>query len=73
MSDTAMDTTSVIMAAVIHVIILAVVAWDLYVSYTGRPDQMVSYIVAGWARVWPMLPFATGVLIGHLFWCQRMH
>lgn len=42
-------------------------AWDLYVAVSPPSGDTISELVAAGARKWPTLPFAYGVVGGHLF------
>ena len=50
----------------------ALIAWDIYAEVTV-PDSAatVSRIVLSWAQQHPALPFALGVVMGHLLWPQQ--
>jgi H+/Cl- antiporter ClcA len=69
MTTRTMDGWSLALAAVLHAVIILVTAWDLWVQWRGDSTHTVSSIIRGWAVQWPLLPFATGVIVGHLFWC----
>lgn len=56
--------TKVIMALAL----VAVIGWDLYVFLTPPDGDTISELLATWAPKWPSLPFAAGVVVGHLFW-----
>lgn len=43
-------------------------AYDIYAYNFLPPRSTVSYVLHTWAMQYPILPFASGVLIGHLFW-----
>ena len=47
------------------------VGWDLWLYY-HEPTSMISKIILDTARQHPVLPFLMGVLMGHLFWSQRV-
>lgn len=49
-------------------VLASVWLFDLYAGVHQEPAQTVSATLLEWSRRWPMLPFAIGVLIGHLFW-----
>lgn len=56
-------------------IILLVVAallgiYDVWAISTSGYDASISVIIVDWSRQLPILPFAIGVLAGHLFWPQ---
>lgn len=50
---------------------LALICWDVVAQVTV-PDSSatISRIVLGWAQQHPALPFALGVVMGHLLWSQ---
>jgi hypothetical protein len=59
-------------------IVLALVGWDVYVAVAERGSGndpgaggTISEVVLGFARAHPVLPFALGVVCGHLLWPQR--
>jgi ATP/ADP translocase len=52
-----------------------IIVWSLiaafYVIYAAiflPLDETVSHTLYDASRRWPILPFAVGVLIGHIFW-----
>lgn len=58
----------VLLAVTMHAVILLVFAWDLFALATGHPELSVSALTQEWAKTNPVLPLATGLLLGHLFW-----
>ena len=52
---------------------LVVGAWDIYATFWLPPGSTVSWVLQGWCRHWPVLPFAMGVLAGHLLWPPYMY
>lgn len=50
---------------------LGLVAWDVYVWLSPGGGDTISEVVLGWAKKTVVVPFAFGVLMGHLFWPQR--
>ena len=63
------DRTKTILVLAAAVVIL--IGWDLFVWMSPEPDDTISEVVLGWAKKTVVLPFAFGVLMGHLFWPQR--
>jgi uncharacterized membrane protein YqjE len=61
----------IIVLVVLHVIVLLIAAWDLIVLYHSRPEHTLSSLLRELAYDYPIIPFAFGVLMGHLFWCKR--
>jgi hypothetical protein len=47
------------------------VAWDVWVYLEPTGGDTISEVTLGFARRHPVLPFAIGVVCGHLFWSQR--
>lgn len=58
--------TKVVMIATAALIIL----WDIYVAVEPTPGDTISEVLLGWAMQHPIIPFAIGVVCGHLFWPQ---
>lgn len=42
--------------------------FDVWVLIEGRGNLTVSALVRAFAKEYPVLPFAGGMLMGHLFW-----
>lgn len=47
---------------------LIVGVWDIYATARGEPGNTVSATLYDWAVQFPVLPFALGVITGHLLW-----
>lgn len=56
--------TRIFIAATIGVIII----YDVWVAVAGGTGTTVSHELITWAYRYPILPFALGVVFGHLFW-----
>lgn len=65
MTNTRKVTISILVAAV-----LALIAWDVVVAMNPTPGDTISEITLAFAMRHPALPFAVGVVCGHLFWPQ---
>lgn len=66
----AMENTrvaSIVIAAGFWFLLVAIVVWDLYVSYAGRHQDTVSQILGEWSRRWPETLLVLGMLLHHLF------
>ena len=50
--------------------VLGVILWDIIVAivYKGNLEVSVSSVIWEFCRNAPIIPFASGVLCGHLFW-----
>jgi len=57
--------------AIIAIVTVGLIAWDIYVFKTPEVGDTISEILLEWAKRNPIIPFAFGVLMGHLFWSQR--
>lgn len=53
-------------------IVFAVWLFDIFAGLNERPQDTVSAVLFDWSRDFPILPLAVGVLLGHLFWPQRL-
>lgn len=49
-------------------IVVAIHIWDVTMMATARPEDTVSALVRDWSNKQPILAFAVGVLMGHVFW-----
>jgi hypothetical protein len=55
--------------SILVAVTVALIGWDIYVAVVETPAT-ISVIVLGWAQAHPVLPFAIGVVCGHLLWPQ---
>jgi hypothetical protein len=58
---------ALILAATLHILVIAICAWDLWASWSNKPEASVSRIVAAWSKQHPALPLAVGFLAGHIW------
>jgi len=42
-------------------------AWDVIVALDGEPNNTITRVLRRTARKWLILPFAFGVIMGHLW------
>lgn len=56
------------LAVLLHIIVVVIMVWDMVALAMHRPDHTISSIVRDWSYSAPILPFAIGMVIGHLFW-----
>jgi hypothetical protein len=54
--------------ALMAVATVLLVVWDIYVATNREPGDTISEILLGWARRIAFIPYAAGVISGHLFW-----
>jgi len=52
--------------------ILALGAYDVYALISGGVEATLSRVTLRTALNHPIVPFAAGILCGHLFWPQRL-
>jgi uncharacterized membrane protein YuzA (DUF378 family) len=52
--------------------VVALSGYDVYAFVEGGVDSTISRVVYGWAVDYPIVGVAAGVLIGHLFWPQKI-
>lgn len=57
-------TISILIAAA-----LLLIGWDVYVAANKDSGDTISEVLL-WVSKHPVLPFALGVVMGHLFWPQ---
>lgn len=50
------------------VLLVAVWIFDVVAIFNGRGTETVSITIREWCGRWPVLPFAGGVLAGHILW-----
>ena len=51
--------------------ILVAVAYDLFAGYWWGTDATISAVAYDLGRQHPVIPFAVGVVLGHVFWRLR--
>lgn len=49
-----------------------IILFDIVAICTWGVDATISRIVLAWAQAFPLLPLGVGILIGHLFWPQKI-
>jgi hypothetical protein len=42
--------------------------YDVIALLAGGTETTISAVIISWSKVYPILPFAFGVLMGHFFW-----
>jgi len=50
--------------------LVALIAYDVVADVEGGVSATISRVLRAAAMDYPIIPFAVGVLIGHLFWSQ---
>lgn len=57
-------------AAVIVFTIFALITYDIIAVVRGGFENTISWLIFSSAKLYPIIPFAAGVLCGHFFWSQ---
>ena len=51
--------------------IVAIAVFDVYVIAKGGTEASISHLLITWSYKYPIFPFSSGVVVGHLFWRVR--
>lgn len=62
--------TKIVTKVLMLSIAIVLIGWDIYVAANDIPGDTISELTLSWAFMHPVIPFAVGVLCGHLFWPQ---
>jgi hypothetical protein len=57
--------------SILIVLCLVLIGWDVWVYLEPTPGDTISEVTFAFAQRHPVLPFAIGVICGHLLWPQR--
>ena len=57
-----------LIAVALMIVALAAGMYDVWALFSNGGTRTISAVMQLWAGQYPMLPFAFGVLAGHLFW-----
>jgi uncharacterized membrane protein len=57
--------------SILIAVALLLIGWDIYVAVNKDEGDTISEILL-WVSKHPIMPFAFGVLMGHLFWPQKI-
>lgn len=52
----------------IAVVVALVVAFDLFIIHRHGKEASISVVLFAWSRANPIIPFAFGLIFGHIFW-----
>jgi cation transporter-like permease len=59
--------------AILVATVLGLGAWDVYVAFFAEGGgDTISEVTLYWARRHPVIPLVVGIVMGHLFWSQRV-
>jgi hypothetical protein len=64
---------NVAVALLFMAVFVIVGAMDLLTVYRTNDTETVSSVLANWSQCFPILPFAVGVIVGHIFWPVSFH
>lgn len=53
-------------------VILVLIGWDVFVWMTPEENDMISHVALDFFRTHPIVAVIIGMLLGHLFWPQRI-
>ena len=56
---------------IIYLVIAAITLWDLAAVSAGHTEATISQTLLENSKKHPIIAFALGVLMGHLFWANR--
>lgn len=54
--------------SVLAITLVSLVVYDVIIFIKEGPQATISYDLLGLSRDYPIIPFALGVIAGHLFW-----
>jgi hypothetical protein len=56
---------------VIAVMVVLLIGYDVWTAIKKGATTTISWTLWTYAQQYPIIPFALGVLMGHLFWVQH--
>jgi len=62
-----MDRVGLVLSIALVAALTAVALWDISMVFTGRTQHTVSEYMHRWSAQFPLLPFAAGMVAGHLW------
>lgn len=66
-----MSKGKIITAWFIVIIIFTCIFYDIYIGINYGTASTISWVTWTTAKNYPIIPFAAGILCGHLFWTQQ--
>lgn len=57
--------------AVVAIFSVILIAYDVWVILKKGVNESISWKMYTAAEAYPIIPFAIGILMGHLFWVQH--
>jgi hypothetical protein len=52
--------------------LVLIIGYDIFAVLKDGEQATISAVLLGWSREYPPLTLAFGVLMGHLFWPQKV-
>ena len=52
-------------------LVSAVILYEVVALLNGKPGDTISELIWSMTQKWPIIPFAVGVAVGHLFWYRQ--
>lgn len=71
MSNGNLGTLNIVIALCMHVVVSAVLIYDIWATVRHGRESTVSAVILSWAKNYPIVPFVFGLVCGHLFWSQN--
>ena len=53
---------------ILVVTVFALIGWDIYAMFCGGHEATISSVIVTASYDLPIIPFASGFLMGHFFW-----
>jgi hypothetical protein len=48
------------------------IIYDIVIINVGGVDATISRVILAWSMAYPILPLAVGIVVGHLWWAQKI-
>lgn len=65
-----LSPTQVTTATVLAIVTLALIVWDVFLEVRKGNDATITVTLQTLGRRYLLIPFAFGLLMGHLFFCN---
>lgn len=54
--------------AIMGITVAFLIIYDIWIIFKRGYSDTISWTLFAWSKRYPIIPFAIGVVIGHLFW-----
>jgi phosphotransferase system glucose/maltose/N-acetylglucosamine-specific IIC component len=61
----------ILTAWIIALVAIVLIAYDVWTCIKRGTSTSISWTTYSWSKSYPIIPFALGVLLGHLLWVQH--